>query len=391
MFGKISYNEKMVFDEDEKTIVLGNPGASLTIKLQDSYGEGLDGSAKIFDGTSTFWVDIANGSGMKTLPKGEYLITAIYFNRSVGSQKIFVENNTEVLFIVAESNCEGVKNGECSHEGEYCYFGRLVKNCEKCRCLAGYFCNKHPEVYGGVCCKIGEYFDGKKCSEGKEKFKIFYVPINVDVDDENFLSVVTTQGEFVVKNYDLTPSSIKIVDEAMHVTREECGFLRRVELVSIDLHFKKWYAKKTGFIESLLYTKYRVVGYDRFNTCATDFCAYTYRSNSPVYIGGLPCSHYFSVSAHEIGHTFRLCDTYNPNVWALQHILSLCPNQPPTPENSECINCDASGVCCLGIRISNYTYDIMGSADRYKNGMTVDRKFTDEDYEYIQNQLRWMK
>ncbi|GEM_PF-5649024 len=398
-YGLATYRKKMVFTLDEETleIIFGEGEKSsfvLSVRLENNYGSGLDGDARIYAGSLVGYINITNGKGEISLPNGTYKVKVFYFNRLIEEKNVTLDKNTELAFVVAESNCGEVKNLNCSHDYKYCYFGVLKDNCKKCGCEPGYYCDEREEIYGGVCCKVGTYYNGKKCVEGKERFNIFYVPINRPPDDPEFLSVVVEQGKFISHNYKVPMDSIKIVDETMDVTSDSCGFLNRVETLSIDMHFKSWYAKKTGYINSIFYNQYRVVGYDRFDTCSKDECGHALRSIVPAaYLNGVWCAKFPHISAHEIGHTFGLCDTYNPNLWASQNSLLLpCPNAAPSPENSECVNCPPTGVCCYGIKLGEYTYDIMGSADvETPDRVVISRKFTDQEDRYIQNILEGMR
>jgi hypothetical protein len=150
--------------------------------------------------------------------------------------------------------------------------------------------------------------------------------------------------------------------------------------------------------------KYRIVGIDFSDTCKKE-CGFTYyhpqslswkNSVNTVFVNFVRCypSH---VVIHELGHTFSLCDDYNPNIWDVQNeerkvLFGLlgggCPNPKPTPQNSDCINCETSGACCLDIRFPDGTYSIMGSADDVYNGRLIIRKFDDVSSNTI---LKWIE
>jgi hypothetical protein len=67
-----------------------------------------------------------------------------------------------------------------------------------------------------------------------------------------------------------------------------------------------------------------------------------------------------SITAHELGHTFGLCDEYNYAAWDSenQETSSGCPNPYP----STCPKTIEGGVICLGTPTSDGRNSIMGSA-----------------------------
>jgi hypothetical protein len=84
-----------------------------------------------------------------------------------------------------------------------------------------------------------------------------------------------------------------------------------------------------------------------------------------------------SISAHELGHTFGLCDEYNYSIWTQQNdiIRDGCPN--PYPEG--CPLDESLRVHCDGALTDDGAYSIMGPA-----GLIGERGYNTPCYSHLQ-------
>jgi len=200
----------------------------------------------------------------------------------------------------------------------------------------------------------------------EEKFQVFFVPVNFAPDDPRFLNAVSDYASFMGRELDLQNTSFIIVNKTLWI--KECPIADQLLPKMVEDHFKEWYASATGrnIKAGADYSHYRVIGLDRENVCNESACGFAVKLfNSAAYLTGEPCSYSYHMAAHEMGHSFGLCDDYNPNLWDAENILSLlgCRNDKPDQANSACRSCGLDEACCFGIHLEQGTFSAMGSSD----------------------------
>jgi hypothetical protein len=90
-----------------------------------------------------------------------------------------------------------------------------------------------------------------------------------------------------------------------------------------------------------------------------------------------------SITAHELGHTFGLCDEYNYSEWVLQNesFMGGCPN--PYPASCPMITSDE--ITCDGQPTSDGRNSIMGPA-----GLFGEYGFNDACLEHLQQTFEYL-
>ncbi len=242
------------------------------------------------------------------------------------------------------------------------------------------------------CCPLGTYSNGTECLPQEEKFQIFFVPINMEPTDPVFKNAIARYANFMKNEWDLSLTHFLIVNETLRIN--VCPVWDNLLPKIIEDHFKKWYIAATGHNSKAEadYTRYRVVGIDKNNVCNYDSrCGFAYwMFNNAVYLSGLECSYSYHVAAHEIGHTFGLCDDYDPEAWDRQNIMSGfgCPNERPNENNSVLVKCGADRFCYIGTQVSKDTFSAMGSGDilDYYNKPII-REFSQVCKDVIKNKI----
>lgn len=274
--------------------------------------------------------------------------------------------------------------------------------CNVCGCEGDALCTFSPFAGNYGCCRMGMSWNGAKCS-GQSSMRIFFVFINTKKDGGMFYPALQ-YVKFMENELGLGYSSYYFVQDILYAGPEACSG----EYFSLDLiegHFLEWYKKRGIYDQNLApwEERYRVVGIDFNNTCnASSYRAYTKLPNlvngiSPVYVIQLPNRIQSHLVLHEIGHTFGLCDDYNPKVWDSQNLpWSSCPNAKPTARNSDCKEetCPQTGFCCYGIWHEDGTCSVMGSADDFRkvNNVTVPifRRLGDDSRNHMLKKIEWV-
>ncbi len=378
------------------------------VNIEDNNQEKIKGDIEIYSLSSGEIIfsntTDENGYLETTVPTDEmYIISAIYNyedfkgERSglIGRKEFIADFNKNFTFITNWTSCEdGTQNLKCSINKPFlCYFGELIPECEKCGCFDDeFFCDKLSTSPTKGCCEIGKIWDITECIEKADSFTIFYLPINYNSsNDENFKNRLRKYSDHLIReDIGLTQKNFMAVDDTTEFSGEgiECIFGIEKILIGnlIDNSFNKWYKEKIGFGRNPNEEKYRVVGIDNKNTCSKDFCGFADFFSNAVYINGNWCKDSRHIVAHELGHTFGLCDNYNPKIWDIENILYLgCPNNKPNNKNSECNECLLEfGACCLGIKINENLYSTMGSGDENP----PQRRFTEKEAEHIRKKIQ---
>ena len=268
----------------------------------------------------------------------------------------------------------------CIRNGKLC-----TSDCLSEGCPAGEYC---ALVSSPICCPLGTYSNGKTCLPREEKFQVFFVPVNFAPDDQKFLNAVSDYASFIGGELELQNTSFIIVNKTLKITK--CPLVDQLLPKMVEDHFKSWYVSATGRNSKADadYTRYRVIGLDQNNVCNEASCGFAVKLfNSAAYLTGEPCSYSYHVAAHEMGHSFGLCDDYNPNLWDTENVLSLfsCKNDKPNETNSACRGCGLDEACCFGVRLGNGKFSSMGSSDLIDRGgretgtalAPVEREFSD--------------
>ncbi|MDO8553808.1 MAG: hypothetical protein Q7S22_03300 [Candidatus Micrarchaeota archaeon] len=263
------------------------------------------------------------------------------------------------------------------------------------QCSGNEMCAYSPLNNNYGCCKLGEQWTGEKCIR-QSSLKIFILPINYDQSSARFHDIKSKIDE-MDKQLNLGYSSYYFVDRPLTVNPDYCED-NELKFDLLEKHFLSWYKQTRIFNQSLEPSKdkYRLLVIDFGDICnAGNTCGYTYRTSSfnptstIIYIRHDDSCKSPHVALHEFGHTFDLCDDYNPNVWERQNNYFTCPNPKPTTENSDCsLSCSNMGACCFGVKYGNGYYSTMGSAndvDMYNN--TIKRTFGLESILHIQKKI----
>lgn len=354
-----------------------------------------------------------------TVPADEmYIISAIYYYEDfkgeryglIGRERFIADSDKNFTFITDWASCEdGTQNMKCSINKPYvCYFGELISDCIRCGC------SNEADVCDGVswgtvknCCPADKIWNGTACIERSDAFRIYYLPINYGKSSgslgvfEDRISRYTDNIEW--QDIGLSHKNFYIIYEGIKLSKEDCDN-GGIELNDIDSKFKDWYKESIGEGKDPEKEKYRVVGVDRHNTCGDPnaSCGYTRLFANPIYANGNECGKWTThLIAHELGHTFGLCDHYNPDVWErqnknLQNIFVPliygvygCTNEKPNDLNTggKVGSCENDSACYFGLKLDEGVYSVMGSADMYKGDKLILRKYTHKSRERINNFL----
>ena len=211
---------------------------------------------------------------------------------------------------------------------------------------------------------------------GKNRIQIFIVPINYAPTDQEFLNRTATYIEFATQESNLSTTQFYTIPQGFTTTKTDCPDANLVQDFVDDWHQQNYGMTLPGksFINKVPIFKYRVVGIDSWTqNIATCGCGYTSDIYGPAsYIGGGSCSKKPEALAHEIGHSFGLCDEYDTCTWEdtnkkLQLYRDVpCINTKPNENNSICGNncCSNITACCIGKYADTKTdnaYNVMGA------------------------------
>ncbi|MEW5996038.1 MAG: carboxypeptidase-like regulatory domain-containing protein [Candidatus Micrarchaeota archaeon] len=282
-----------------------------------------------------------------------------------------------------------------------------VADCSVCGCAGEKMCSFSPLHGNYGCCLLGENWDGRRCGI-QSSMRVFIVPINYDPVSmhKEMYGGILGSVKYIDRQLGLGYASYYMINESFEAGPEYCdGKYLRLDL--LEEHFLSWYKKTRVYDKTLEPWKerYRLVGIDFGDACdAGTMCGFTYRRTllgdlggdgiSPVYVRYDERCNGVHISAHELGHTFGLCDDYNPYVWESQNaaLFSPCPNPKPTLENTlgECTaSCEPEGACCYGIVNPDGTYSTMGSANTFDSirNVSIVRAFNRESLDWILKKL----
>lgn len=313
-------------------------------------------------------------------------------------------------------------------------------SCLTCGCPEGKYCSSSFGDGSVSCCPAGTHWAGsqKGCAAYGGAL-IFFVPIDTSIDDPVYLKTMARQATDIQRQYGIPYSRMVAVDEPLSLrplcvtecrlllgeasSPKSCRAVFRGEILSsIEQHLAAWMKKKgnPATIEQLDRSGARVVGIDTTGICGfeNDECGYTrrhfesgkdrsilsYLLSQPmaVYINAhnfylnssWGCGKLPAVASHEIGHTFGLCDEYRLSAWNDQNRDQACPNEAPSPSNSDPFNpspewCKAGDYCTAGVRIREGVLSTMGSGDTADSfGNPIRREFTNASRTQINKQLR---
>lgn len=273
---------------------------------------------------------------------------------------LFERPRAEVQVIPIGKNCaDGTRTGDCSAAKPlYCESGKLSNDCRTCGCPKGTLCGKE-----GLC------ESPKPVQEG---FQVFFVPVNYDPNDPEFLARVQQLGESLKS---INIRNFAVVEETFNYPTKSCDTI----LPALHVFAIKWLQHSGEKMKQVkadvvpIYP-YRVIGVDKnIQNEALCGCAFTQLFNPTVYVGGSRCSFVPHAALHELGHTFGLCDEYDTCVWEksgeyLRKTYARgCPNVKPNALNSNCGSecCSAPIACCVGKYAFGTPewFNVMGSAD----------------------------
>ncbi|MEM4306818.1 MAG: hypothetical protein QW559_00420 [Candidatus Woesearchaeota archaeon] len=275
------------------------------------------------------------------------LVAAVYLNSYLQAKKSEKVLLTTLKLahrpeVITPTVCaDGTEIGSCSKTKPFfCNKQkRLVADCQRCGCFPGSDC-----LPDGTCTK-------PIFTEGN--FTIYFLPINYAPNESGFLSRVAVLKELLQAELGLSEKNFVIIDESLFFPTTECNQTASQLHRFVDV----WAQKRTGaglggvkFTAGIPIYDYRIIGLDKNNQSIENCgCGYTFMYSPLIYIGGAACSLQQNALAHEIGHSFGLCDEYDTCVWQATSLeLSNayghpCFNKMPDENNSNC-----GKRCCAG-------------------------------------------
>jgi len=199
------------------------------------------------------------------------------------------------------------------------------------------------------CCPEGKTWNGTACAIDY-RFTIIFIPIQWNSGQADFESYSDMQANFFISNFPLKacPDDVKIIkawelkDCNINVRCgiEECPdpTLQEIERCA-DKKYKGKYDRAIGLVDASI-----LCGGPLGWSCAI-------MEPKPV----LCAKPWKEVTAHELGHTYGLCDEYSGCVWDAQNAQMGCPN----PKACSCCGDAEHPACCAGRAIPG-GYCIMG-------------------------------
>lgn len=288
--------------------------------------------------------------------------------------------------------------------------------CAQCGCEAAQTCTQSPVEETWGCCPYGQRWAGTARCVPVPPFKIYFIPIGADPNDENYLQAVAKQASDIESQLHLGYENYVLVDQRMDLNASNCDQTHIRE--QIQNHFRSW-VKSHGTYDTSTdpnNDRNRVIGVDMAaNTCNLPLCGFTniryYDQNGqPSFrIGGdwvnaayinardsstgiLNCGQNPFVALHELGHTFGLCDQYNPTTYDSQNSgwFRQCLNSKPTAANSDLRMdlCTGPGVVCANGVNENGFMSVMGSARETDwNSQPIQRHLISEERTAIERAI----
>jgi hypothetical protein len=262
-----------------------------------------------------------------------------------------------------DGKCKKKLKLECP--GECCISGGEYqpKNCEKglaCCVKSGSFIGKCKVKCGCKTdkdCKDDEVCINKTCE--KAKLILVYVPVNWNSKIEVFDNATESFTKIFIESTSLRDCREKVKVIKVH---ENCSLPKICEsLVGLRECAERWVT-----------TYDRIIGLEDDRIC--NYSGYTYFGTDLMF-ATWPGS---SIVAHQLGHTFGLCDENNYCSWKkedeyLREVGGRCINQFPINECGKC--CDE--LCCRGKLIDGAT-DIMGADE-----IGLVKKFSQQSLYYL--------
>lgn len=285
---------------DEKTILVKAPDTGeLTVQLVDEKGNKLSGVIHMYDSKGKEAGYSSTGYYNSFIPIGEYKIKGKSGDLTAEKSITLTKGEREEVSLILIKQCgDGTRYGECSikETGKYCEKGELTDNCQKCGCPSGKICSGKMCIEKPPCIANEECKNDEICSSDgkceKAKLVLVFVPITwkdmkifdstVDVQAHNFITALGECGSAI--------RVIKLHSDCNVSVTGSCANLREIRrCVSSSL-----------FIHEIV----RVVGLDDTDVLPNDN-GYSCKEESAVFVDG---SMEKFTTAHELGHTFGLCD-----------------------------------------------------------------------------------
>lgn len=291
--------------------------------------------------------------------------------------------------------------------------------CAQCGCQAAQTCSQSPIEQTWGCCPYGQRWAGAARCVPVPPFKIYFIPIGADPNDPAYLQAVTRQAADIEGQLHLGYENYVLVDQRLDLD-SDCGDLHIAQ--QINGHFNSWIREHGTYDQQTDPTnlRNRVIGIDmvgRLNHCpnfnaSQSSCGFTFiramdRSGNPSIFAQSPwfnaiyldspapfnssCGWNHFAALHELGHTFGLCDQYNPNVYDSENRgwLNICLNSRPTATISglPLSSCPLGGVCAYGAEENGF-FSIMGSSDENDlNGQPIQRHLISEERTAIERAI----
>ncbi len=315
------------------------------------------------------------------LETGTYKFSVKAMNKTIYSKTYLVEENMEINIDLTPDNCQG--------------------SCALCGCPNNQVCSYSSSQNNFGCCDFGKSWNGHDCME-QSKYSIYFVGINPNSPSQ-FINVAKDLAGETEKYIPFGYGSYRLVPEPLIISKNDCNNQNFKE--TMRNFFNEWYVNHYGYDTRFPdWESFRVVYVDLNNSCQKTSCGYTWRTDNfyipifdtslshsvePIYINYAGCGSNSHVLAHEIGHTFNLCDDYNPNTWDNQNNNYPCPNEKPTSNNSNILgSCETNPVCTYGVLYNDGKYSVMGSGNIIdQNGQTINRRFGIESKTQI---MQWI-
>lgn len=290
---------------------------------------------------------------------------------------------------------DGTKANTCSQQRNnnnqqlFCtQQAELVASCAQCGCPDSQLCT-------GTTCVSEQDIEEKEFP-----FTIYFVPLNYDLSSTTsddyiaFDERVFLAQEFLKEELQLESTAFYTLNESLDVL-VGCDINPAVLTLFVDDYLqryfntalpapKKFTSTSTSTNNSFPLYPYRIVGLDKLaqNTQSCG-CGFTTFYGDVAYLGGADCSQEAAIVAHELGHTFGLCDEYDTCIWQEQDTRFSCLNTQPNQIDSDCSNscCSESGVCCHG-KFAQTGFNIMGSAN-----VPPHREINEESFDITRSHL----
>ncbi|MEK6828381.1 MAG: hypothetical protein AABX78_03455, partial [Nanoarchaeota archaeon] len=190
--------------------------------------------------------------------------------------------------------------------------------CKTRQCAVGYLVKNHSCIYWPFAT------DPKKA-----KYVYLFVPAGSWQSEEEWRNEVLSKADFMI---DVYPSrdckdKIAIVSASLSWTNKSC----KIDTTVVNaktvcpnvFHMAtcgKEYAKQLGISKVE-----RVIGMGK-NQCVGETAGYAFFFFDGAYAD---MKYFLQIPAHEVGHTYRLCDEYSHELWERQDREVKCPNKFP--------------------------------------------------------------